>query len=275
MKIKIKTKNGPDDENDRKRYLQHLKRYKMKFIYLFFFSICLSSFTYAQYNTGNVLLINMGYGAEFPSGDLKERFGNSSDIMLGLEFMTNKGNYIIGIDGSFLFGRTVKEDPLANLRTFDGNIIGNDRDYANLQLRQRGFYTGGYIGKLLGLFENNPRSGIRITAGVGLLQHKIRYQDDPERQVAAISGDYRKGYDRLTNGLAFNEFIGYQILSNNRRVNVIAGLELMQAFTQSRRDIDFDTMMKDDRERKDFLYGFKVALVLPLYLGGKDEEIFY
>lgn len=244
--------------------------------YIFFFLMCFSSICQAQSgNEGNAILFNINYAAELSGGDLSNRFGNSFDIGGGLEWMTKKGNFILGVDVGAIFGSNVYEDPLVNLRTPDGFVIANDRDYANIQLRQRGFHVGALIGKLFSLSEENPRSGIRFTVGTGLLQHKIRIQDDPERDVTALSGDYRKGYDRLTNGLAINEFIGYQMLSKNKRINFYAGFEFTQAFTQSRRSLDFDTMMKDETQRKDFLYGFKVGWTLPFYVDANPDEIFY
>lgn len=245
-------------------------------IYTFSFFLFSSSAALAQVdNEGNALLISINYAAEFPAGDLANRFGRSFEIGGNVEWMSNKGNFILGIDGGIIFGSEVKEDPLINLRTLDGFVIGNDRNYANIELRERGFYIGGLVGKLFSLSSKNPRSGIRLTVGSGLLQHKIRLQDDPDRVVAPVSGDYAKGYDKLTNGLAFNEFIGYQMLSRNRRVNFYIGLELTQAFTQNRRSLDYDTRTKNDTKRKDFLYGLKIGWTLPLYLQTNPDEIFY
>ena len=133
---------------------------------------------------------------------------------------------------------------------------------------------GALIGKLFSLSDVNPRSGIRFTISSGLLQHKIRIQDDPVRDVPQLSTEYRKGYDRLTNGLTFNEFIGYQMLSRNRRINFYAGLEFTQAFTKSRRDFNFDTMTAETENRVDLLYGFRVGWVLPFYFGNAGD-IYY
>jgi hypothetical protein len=226
-------------------------------------------------NKGNGMLFKLSYGAHRPSGDLADRFGNHFSIGSGLDLLLTEQNWIAGFDFSYYFGSQVNEDVLANLRTNQGFIIGNDRSYADIQLRMRGFYTGVHIGKLISLGFANPRSGIRATVGVGLMQHKIRIQDDPVRNVPQLSNDYKKGYDRLTNGLAFTEFIGYQVLSRNKRVNFYAGFEFTQAFTQNRRDFNFDTMAKDETERLELNAGFRIGWILPFYFGKAADEIYY
>jgi hypothetical protein len=110
---------------------------------------------------------------------------------------------------------------------------------------------------------------------MGLFQHKIRIQDDPQVVVSSLAGDYKKGYDRLTNGLAITEFIGYQHFAKNRLINFYAGIELTQGFTQNRRDYNFDTFERDDAKRFDGLVGFKLGWVLPFYLSDNPDEIFY
>ena len=225
-------------------------------------------------NDGSALLVNFSYAVQSPGGDLVDRFGTNFNIGLNLEYLTEKSNLIFGLETGFLFGNEVKINVLRGLQTAEGFIIGNDRVFADIQLRQRGFYAGALVGKLIPLSKNNKRSGLRVTLSTGLLQHKIRIQDDPLRDVAPLSTEYKKGYDRLTNGLAFNEFIGYQLLSKNRRINFYAGVEFTQAFTQSRRDYNFDTMTVDEENRLDLLFGFRVGWVLPFYFGDSGD-IFY
>lgn len=229
----------------------------------------------ATLNEGHAVLINFTFGGQLPGGDLYDRFGANLNIGGRADYLTEKNNLIFGLEGYFLFGNTVKEDVLASLRTPNGLIISNDRTPTEVPLRERGFYIGGSIGKLFSLSQTNPRSGIRATVGVGLLQHKIRIQDDPVRQFAQLSEDYKKGYDRLSNGLAFNEFIGYQYLSLDKRINFYAGFEFTQALTQSRRDFNFDTRSQDTTERLDLLWGIRVGWVIPVYFGKTAREIYY
>lgn len=226
-------------------------------------------------NIGEGFMINFSYAYQLPGADLAQRFGNNYNLGGGLEYFTSESNLIFGIEGGYLFGNTVKFDVLDNLRNDEGFIIGNDKAPADIQLRQRGFYLGALIGKLFSLSSKNPRSGLRLTGSVGILQHKIRIQDDPSRSVPQLLDDYKKGYDRLSNGLAFNEFIGYQLLSQDRRINFYIGFEFTQAFTQNRRSINFDTRMKEDEKRFDMLYGFRAGWVLPFYFGKGSDEIFY
>lgn len=225
-------------------------------------------------NAGGAILVNITYAFQLPSGDLVTRFGSSGGIGGGLEYMTEKHNIILGVEGYVFFGNTVKEDVLINLRGPDDQIIGNNRTYAQVQLRERGFYAGGTIGKLFPLSKSNRRSGIRLTLGAGMLQHKIRIQDD-SRSVIQIDENYIKGYDRLSNGLALNQFIGYQYLSKNRRINLTIGFEFTQAFTESRRDFDFVMMAKDERKRTDLLNGIKIGWTLPFYVGEDPETRYY
>ncbi|MEN0002686.1 MAG: hypothetical protein AAF798_01035 [Bacteroidota bacterium] len=250
-----------------------MKRYLLS-IFLFS-SVSLLFGQNSQRNLGEGILLNLAYGYQQPGGDLSERFGYNFNLGGGLEYITSKSNLIFGAEGYFMFGDQVKFDVLDNLRNDEGNIIGNDRFPANLQLRQRGFYIGALVGKLFPISKKNKRSGIRLTGSIGVLQHQIRIQRDPNRSVPQLLGDYEKGYDRLTNGLALNQFIGYQLLSSNKRINFYIGLEFTQAFTQSRRDFDFDTRMEDNEQRFDMLIGIKGGWVLPFYFGRGSEEIFY
>lgn len=242
---------------------------------------CLPLFLWGQQtgkyalNKGNALLLKISYAGHRPGGDLADRFGNNFSAGLGADLVTSKGNWLFGADFNYLFGGQVKEDVLASLRTPEGFIIGNNRSYADIQLRERGFYAGAHAGKLFSIGLPNPRSGIRATVGAGLLQHKIRIQGDPSSGVPQLDNDYKKGYDRLSNGLALTEFIGYQVMSMDKRVNFYIGFEFTQAFTMSRRDFNFDTRAKDETERNDLLFGIRVGWAIPIYFGQEAGEVFY
>jgi len=226
-------------------------------------------------NKGTGILFHFGLGGQQPAGDLADRFGTNMNFGGGLELLTAESNLIFGLQSYYLFGSNVKENPLSNMTTADGFVIAEDGGFADVQLRERGFYIGAMVGKLLRFSSNNPRSGIRITVGAGLLQHQIRIQDDPFRLVPQLNENYKKGYDRLTNGLAINEFIGYQMLSANKRINFYAGFEFTQGFTQSRRSFNYDTRTADTNKRFDSLMGVRAGWIIPFYVGKGTAEIYY
>lgn len=222
-----------------------------------------------------VVLSKFTYGAQLPAGTLQERFGSNFIAGGGLDWQWGPKNWLLGLDAQYLFGNRVKEDPLAGLRTQEGYIIGNDREVADIPMRERGFYAGVTAGRV---FPVNPkqssRAGWRFNVGVGFLQHKIRIQDDPQRSVLNLNTEYKKGYDRLSNGLALQQYFGYQALSKDRRSNFMAGVEFMQGFTQSRRSFDFATQARDQRKRVDLLFGIRLGWILPFY-AEKAEDIYY
>lgn len=220
------------------------------------------------------ILIGLDYGYNIVGGDMKERFDNNLQVGAKVSYLFKNINFQVGLRGTYFFGDTVKQDVLAHLRDTNGHIIGINGDYAQVKLRQRGFDLGIFGSYVFPFKRINERSGLRIDLGVSLLQHWIRLQDD-YNTVAQFDDPYQKGYDRLTNGLALNQFIGFQYLSTNRRVNFYAGFSFTQAWTESRRDYDFSSLSSDLGNRFDLMSGIKVGWILPIYMESQPDELFY
>jgi hypothetical protein len=216
------------------------------------------------------------YAFHFPGGDMSERFGTNSSIGGGFQWKTNK-NWIAGGEFLFLFGNRVKiaDQIMFNLKTSDGDIINMAGNFTNYAIFERGFYINGRIGKLFPIFKSNPNSGLVIMGSVGYLQHKIRIEVE-KNTAPQIDGDYKKGYDRLTGGLAISQFIGYQYTGNSRLLNFFGGFEFYQAWTKAKRDVNFDTMMPDKTtSRLDLLFGIKVGWIIPLFKRLPEKYYYY
>jgi hypothetical protein len=222
-------------------------------------------------NKGNGLLVNLNYGGGRPLADLAIRFGGHQNIGLGLDYITTS-NVLIGLESSLLFGTNVKEDPLAILRTPEGDIIGNDQAIADVSLKERGVYLGSRVGYLFGI--KHKRSGLLVTVGAGYFQHRIRIQDNTQTMVQ-LAGDYKTGYDRLTGGLAVSQFIGYQRLVQYSGLSWCVGLESVQAFTQPLRNYDFSTMTANSGKRTDIILGVKLGVIVPFVFEDAPDEIYY
>ena len=218
------------------------------------------------------LLVNIGFAGQLPGGDLAERFGGNLNVGGSALYMTSK-KWLFGAEAGFMFTNALKEDVLANLRTSDGNIIGSSKQYTDVISEQRGYFAGATIGKIVPFKKEDKRSGLKLTLSAGILQHKVRI-DDQFGDVPQLAGEYIKGYDRLTNGFALTEFIGYQHFSKNRLINYFIGFEFTQGFTQSRRTFNYDTMSAETDNRTDLLYGFRIGWTLPLYTSDSLEEAF-
>jgi len=249
-----------------------------KILLLLFFAFSLTTTLLGQDDRSSFFNIGMknlsfGYGIEFPHGDLSDRYSDNLKFTLGAERLT-KSNWIYGLEFAFMFGDTVKEDVLAPLRLDNGEILGADNAYADVFMRQRGAFLGVNVGKVIPL-NKKTRSGIRITGAIGLLAHKVRIIDEA-RSTPQIENQYLKGYDRLTRGLALREFVGYQHISQDKRINFYVGLEFTQAFTSNVRAYNFDTgLPTDPGNRFDGLVSLKAAWVLPFFDDYEDEEVFY
>lgn len=242
-----------------------------KFLFLILFIYSANSIAQVSIKDSSIYtpLVSISYGYQLPAGDLVKRFGNSSSVQLNLDFKS-RSYIMLGINGSYIFGDGVKENPFTNISTPSGAIIDRDGQFAEVRTYERGFTVSGTIGGMVHFKKPNPNSGIVLNVGFGFIQHKIKI-DVIGNNVPALSKDYKKGYDRLSNGFLLSESLGYLFLSNNRLSNVYIGLECLQGFTQNRRSLDFDTMTQDTKKRIDILYGARLAWILPLYKKAPSE----
>ena len=191
-------------------------------------------------------LVGVSYGYYMPSGDFKNRFGNNSSVMLNVDFKTRK-DWTWGLNGSYFFCKDIKESLFDSIIGSDGSIINSKGEISDIRLFERGFTVSVTFGRIFSFKKPNPNSGILLNVGLGFIQHKIRIETIGNN-VPQLSKEYKKGYDRLSNGLLLSENLGYLFLSNNRLQNFYVGLECMQGFTQSSRSFDFETMHKDSQK---------------------------
>jgi hypothetical protein len=216
--------------------------------------------------------IHFGYAFQIPAGHLSERFGSNSSINTGFHTKT-KSNFLFGLDGSFLFGKDVKETGiLDSINTSTGLLITSNGELLEPRLAERGYTINGSIGKIFPVSSRNMNSGIMVELAGGFLQHKIRIEDNGT-DAPQISKEYKKGYDRLTNGFYLQGFAGYIFFSKNSFINVFGGFNYGIGFTQNRRSFNFDTQEQDTRKRKDVLFGPKVGFIIPFY--SKNPEPYY
>ncbi|MBK9730608.1 MAG: hypothetical protein IPO83_04860 [Chitinophagaceae bacterium] len=220
--------------------------------------------------TVNAKLLTFSYAFQFPFGDMADRFGVNNNLAAGFYFKLSH-NYLLGVEAGYLFGGSVREDTILNyLYTASGGLIGIDGYYETVFLFERGTTFLGKFGKIFPVGKSNPNSGITLMAGVGFLQHRIKLSS-PNNTLPNVLDDYAKGYDRLTNGLALSQYVGYTHLDKRKLVNFNIGLEATEGFTQNRRDWNFDQMKKDEQKRFDVLLGIKLSWILPFYGSGEER----
>jgi hypothetical protein len=238
-----------------------------------FLSILIAGQGFSQANIKDSVistsLVQATYSFQIPGRDLSKRFLNNNAIGLGYLYKTNK-NWFWGADGFFMFRDTIKETSIFDsIKNSDGNIIDGNGIFAEVHIYERGFHMGFKGGKLIPVGGPNPNCGIILLGGVGFLQHKIRIENK-DNAAPQIIDEYKKGYDRLTNGLALSQFIGYMYLGSSRLINFYAGVEFVEAWTQNRRSYNFDLMGPDNTKRTDLLYTIKVGWIIPLYKRSPD-----
>ena len=216
-----------------------------------------------------IMMVSVHFSGQIPQKDMAKRYGPNLSAGGSYTWKT-KHNVLFGTEVSYFFGRNIKEDPLKSLRVGDGNQVTDNEGYpADLRLTERGWNVYANAGYLFSKLGHNPNSGLFFTVGAGWMQHKIKFYD-ANKKVAAVYGNLKKGYDRLSGGFALSQFIGYQYLSNNRLANFNFGVEFYEGFTKSLRGYNYDTGLADTKQRLDIMIGFRIAWTLPLYKRLKD-----
>jgi hypothetical protein len=218
--------------------------------------------------------ITLSYSFQLPQGEMNERFGWNNNLALGT-YVKFKSNYMLGLEGAFLFGNNVNDrSMLKGVTTSSGVIVDQEGKSANILLYERGYTIVAYAGKVIPIVGPNPNSGMLLKLGGGYMRHKIRIESQ-NNDVPALEGDYVKGYDRLTAGPMMSAFIGYQHIGNNRLVNFLFGFQMDLGFTHNLRPFNFDTGRSDDALRFDGLNGLRAGWTLPLYRSTDDRVYFH
>ena len=220
-------------------------------------------------------IIYATYSFQWPGGDLAKRFGGNSTIGGGFMIKT-KSNWLFGVEGNFLFGQSIKNSDslLLNISTPEGMIIDENGYYADIIYYERGYSFLGKFGKIIPVLSPNPNCGLMFTAGGGYMQTKIRIHN-PGNNAPQVSGDYKKGYDKLNGGWTITASVGYLYLSNSRLLNFYLGFEFMQLWSKSLREYDFSDEMKDTKKYSSQFYGIKVCWLIPLYKRTPKEFYLY
>lgn len=253
-----------------------------RYFLVLFVSLILNNFNQAFSQasaTDSALSIPMfyvTYAYQFPGGDMADRYGNNSSIGGGFQWKTTK-NLIVGGEFLFMFGNKVKiaDDIMFNLKTNDGDIISMSGNFTNYAIFERGYYISGRIGKLIPVLSPNENSGFVVMGSLGYMQHKIRIEVE-KNTAPQIDGDYKKGYDRLAGGFSISQFVGYMHIGDNRLLNFFGGVEIYEAWTKPKRDVNFDTTKPDIiTNRFDLLIGLKIGWVIPIFQRMPEKYYYY
>ncbi|MGB0918078.1 MAG: hypothetical protein ACPGU4_10850 [Flavobacteriales bacterium] len=220
-------------------------------------------------------MVRVSYAAQIPVGDFADRFGFTNNIGGSVAYKT-KSNWIFSLGGHYMFGNNVvgKDSLLGNLLNSSNIIIGANGEQAFVDISQQGYMIDFQVGKIFPWAAPNPNSGFIFTLGGGFMEHWIRYNAEGDN-VPQIRDDYHKGYDRLTNGIFIQEFIGYHFQGNTKMLNFYGGFEFTQGFTGNRRSYDIPTMSVKDDKYNDFLFGFKIGWMMPFYKRNQDKYYYY
>ncbi|MEZ5016467.1 MAG: hypothetical protein R2800_05390 [Flavipsychrobacter sp.] len=218
-------------------------------------------------------IIGVNGNFDIPAADMADRFGASYRIG-GQVLYKLKSNWVVGPKVDFILGDRIREDSLmSNIRDEYGNFLNQDGEKMGVATFQRGYMIGLQVGKIINLSKTSSDNGILVMTSVGFMQHKINIFDR-DKTIPQLRGDYLKGYDRLTNGLFVEQFVGYTYFANNGLVNFNIGLDIAAGFTKLRRDYQYDLMRGDNSSRLDILFGIRGGWYIPIFKR-KSEEFFF
>jgi hypothetical protein len=226
---------------------------------------------------------NISYAFQLPGGDVADRYGSNSTIGIGAMIKTSK-NFLFSFDANYIFGSKIHnaDTILWMVETQSGHIIDGNGTFALYALYERGYSYNFRFGKILNVWSPNPNSGLLLMGGIGFLTHRLKI-DNQHRTAPQISDNYAKGYDQLTGGITFNEFIGYFFMGKKRVANFYGGFEFYQAFTKSMRNRVFNQVVydsnsqsykiigKDNNSYLDLFFGVKVGWMIPVYKRAPDK----
>jgi hypothetical protein len=207
-------------------------------------------------------------------GNMADRFGFNN--LFGLQLMYKmKKNWIIGVEGSFLFGTKLRENyVIDNITTSSGQLIGQQNELVGVKSQEFGCNVKFNVGKIIPFSHKYPDAGLLLLTGIGFLQHKIGL-NVREDVLPQLDKTYRKGYDRMSNGPVISQFIGGVFMARKKFVSAYAGIQFDMGFTENRRAYDFYLQRKLSEKRLDMFIGIRVGWILPIFLQASEKEYYY
>jgi hypothetical protein len=229
----------------------------------------------AQYDTVSrkVNMIVGNFVTDLPVMDYAKRYGWCNKA--GAQFLKKtEKNLLWGARFHFIFGRQIREDSvLWNVYTSNGNLIDKNGNLGNVGLFQRGYQVGLDFGYRFSFWQVNANSGPYWLGSYGFMQHKINIFDR-DQLFGQLNAEYKKGYDRLTNGLYTEQQVGYMYLSKSRTLCVYAALGFNYARTGGRREWLFDVRRTGLDVRNDASIAGTVGWIIPIFKKNV-EEVYY
>jgi len=229
--------------------------------------------SFAQDDTFKNKMILFDYSYQVPITNLANDFGNNSS--LGLCYLQNNTDLLLGIDANFMFGSNVKDTTILQLiSTDDGFLINASGELDEVLLYERGINTHLMIGKSL-RFEENNLTGIYLYGGLGYLQYKIRLESN-RTSLPQIEGNYLYGYDKFTNGLSTKICIDYMYFDKKNSIKYHIGTEFINAFTKIKRTYNFAQMEEFDQNLKlDQILGLRFGVIIPINRNNEGKFHYY
>lgn len=219
-------------------------------------------------------VISLNGNFDVPAADMAKRFGVSYRVGPAIFYKT-RSNWIIGAKSDFILGNKIEEDGfLSNLNNQDQTFITAAGFRRNIETYERGYTVGLQLGRIINFSKKNPDNGLMLVTSAGFIQHKIHIVTRNAGEIPQLSGDYKKGYDRLTNGIYLEQFAGYTYFANNGLVNFHIGVDILAGFTQGRRDYLFDVQKAGTDKRLDILFGIRGGWFIPIFKR-KSEEFYF
>ena len=228
-----------------------------------------------KFDSSPAIIFSPNYAGQIPFGGVAQRFGFNSLFSAQIMYKT-VSNWLIAAEGGFLFGTDVKQSyVINNIATSTGQCITQNNDLTTLFPVEEGFNLKFEFGKVIPVAKRYPDAGIMLLTGVGFLEHKIAINAPSD--VPQFSGPYKKGYDRLTSGPVFSQFVGYEFCKRRGLLNGYIGMQFDIAYTENRRPYDFYLMEPLHTKETDMFLSFKVGWIIPKFFlaSGTEREIFY
>lgn len=227
-----------------------------------------------EFDAGNAVIIAPIYTAQFPFGDMNDRFGFNSLFGMHLAYKTKK-NWMVGLEGNFLYGTKVRENyVLDNISLPSGQLIGQNNDLIRPKLQEMGGSLKFTFGKVVPLSEKYPDAGLLFLTGFGFLSHKININVKAS-SLPQLDKTYRKGYDRMANGPVISQFVGGIFMARRKYVSAYAGVQFDLGFTQGRRPYDFYAQRPMHEKRLDMFLGIRVGWIIPVFTQSSEKEYYY